>query len=167
MRILGIDASTKCSGCAIVDENETLLFHTAFDYKKVKDIDERIDSQIICFIKLFEEWHPDVCYIEDTWKAGSVVNIQTTKKLTNLIGAVRCLSIQHNCMFNTIYPSSWRSTLGMDDGKRTQREEFKRRAILWVNEKYGLIVDDDEAEGICIANAANIINTNMFEEDLF
>lgn len=167
MKILGIDASTKCSGYCLIDENGKLLFHSIFDYSNVEDVDERIDAQIECFVKLFDKWDPDICYIEDTWKAGKVLNIQTTKKLTNLIGAVRCLCIQHDCVFNTIYPSSWRSVLGLDGGAGTKREEFKRRAMMYVNEKYGLIVGDDEAEGICIANAANIINNSMCEEDLF
>lgn len=167
MKILGIDASTKCSGIGLINENEELLFHSVFDYKNVDDIDERIDAQIKRFVELFNIWTPDVCYIEDTWKAGKVLNIQTTKKLTNLIGAVRCLCIQHDCAFNTIYPSSWRATLGIDYGQNTQREEFKRRAMLYVNKKFGVIVGDDEAEGICIACAGNIINNSMVEEDLF
>lgn len=167
MKILGIDASTKCSGYCFVDENGKLLFHSVFDYNKVKDVDERIDSQIREFIKLFKEWKPDVCYIEDSWAGGTVQNVQTTKKLTNLIGAVRCLCIGHKCAFNLILPSSWRSTLGIDGGKGTKRDEFKRRAMIWVNEKYGLVVGDDEAEAICIAYAGNIINNSMVEEDLF
>ena len=167
MKILGIDASTKCSGYGIVNENEELLLHSVFDYSKIEDIDERIDCQIQCFIKLFNEWKPDVCYIEDTWKAGKVLNIQTTKKLTNLIGAVRCLSIENGCAFNTVYPSTWRSVLGIDGGQGTKREEFKRRAMIYVNDKFGLVVGDDEAEGICIACAGNIINNSIAEEALF
>lgn len=165
VKILGIDASTTCSGYAMVDGKGELLFHSAFDLKKVDDIDERIDCQIENFIKLFNKWQPDVCYIEDTWKAGN--NIQTTKKLTNLIGAVRCLCVYSGCSFNTIYPSSWRSVLGIDGGKGTTRKEFKQRAIDWVKEKYALNVADDEAEGICIAYAANILNNQMSEEELF
>ena len=165
VKILGIDASTKCSGCAVVDAKGKLLFHSAFDLKHIDDIDERIDCQIENFIKLFDEWEPDICYIEDTWKAGKVLNIQTTKKLTNLIGAVRCLCIHHGCLFNTVYPSSWRSAIGIDGGKGTQREEFKQRAITWVKKKFDLDVSDDEDEGICIACAGNIMNHKIWEEE--
>ena len=167
MKILGIDASTKCSGICITDENGKILFHTVYDYKKNQDIDERIELMIGRFIQLFKDWNPDICYIEDTWKAGKVLNIETTKKLTNLIGAVRCLCIQNGCCFNTIYPSSWRSAIGIDDGKNVKRDEFKQRAMEWVDKKYGLNVGDDEAEGICIANAGRIINASMCEEELF
>ena len=164
MKILGIDASTKCSGYCLLDENGELLSHSVFDYKHEKDIQERIDSQIKEFIKLFKENKPDVCYIENTWNKQ---NIETTKALTNIIGAVRCLCIGHKCAFNLILPSSWRSTIGIDGGKGTKRDEFKQRAMDWVKEKYGFDVSDDEAEAICIAYAGKIINASMCEEELF
>lgn len=164
VKILGVDASTKCSGYCLVDENGKLLSHSVFDYKGIKDVDERIDLQIKEFIKLFKEWKPDVCYVEDTWNKK---NIETTKKLTNIIGAVRCLCIGYKCAFNLVLPSSWRSAIGIDGRKNTQREEFKQRAMDWVKEKYGLDVSDDEAEAICIACAGNQWNNAMSMEELF
>ena len=167
-KILGIDASTKCTGYAIVDTNGRLFVHGVLDYKSEQDIDVRIDGMIEGLIKIFDLHCPDVCYIEDSWKSGSVLNIQTTKKLTNIIGAVRCLCVREGCLFNSVYPSSWRSAIGIDGGKGTKRDEFKQRAIEWVKKKYTLDVSDDEAEAICIACAGNIMNNRIFEEeDLF
>lgn len=167
-KILGIDASTRCTGYAVVNTADKLLLHGVIDFKSVTDIDERIDGMIERLIEIFDNENIDICYIEDSWKGGQAQNIQTTKKLTNIIGAVRCLSIEHGCLFNSVYPSSWRSAIGIDGGKGTKREEFKQRAIEWVKQKYSIDVSDDEAEAICIAYAGNIMNNKMFEEeDLF
>lgn len=164
MKILGVDASTKCSGYCLIDETSKLLSHSVFDYKGIKDVDERIDLQIKEFIKLFKEWRPDICYVEDTWSKN---NVQTTKNLTNVIGGIRCLCIGSKCGFNLILPSSWRSVIGIDGGRGTTRDEFKQRAIDWVKKYYDLDVSDDEAEAICIAYAGNQLNNAMSMEELF
>lgn len=165
IKILGIDASTRCSGYCVVDEHGTLLSHSVIDYSKIKDIQERIDLQIEAFISLFKKTKPDLCYIENTWNKN---NIETTKALTNVIGAVRCLCIGYECGFNLVLPSMWRSVIGIDGGDGTKRNEFKQRAIEWVKKKYGIEVSDDEAEAICIAYAGTIMNNSMFDgEDLF
>ena len=109
-----------------MDEHGTLLFYSAFDYKREKDIQERIDFQIKEFIELFKKEKPDICYVENTWNKN---NVETTKALTNIIGAIRCLCIGHKCGFNLILPSTWRSVIGIDGGKNIKRDEFKKRAI--------------------------------------
>lgn len=164
IKILGVDASTKCSGYCLIDENGILLSHSVFNYKKEKDIQERIDLQIKEFIKLFKIEKPDICYIENTWNKQ---NIETTKALTNIIGAIRCLCVGYKCAFNLVLPSTWRSVIGINDGKNIKRDEFKERSIRWVKEKYDINVLDDEAEAICIAYAGNILNNKMFEKELF
>lgn len=164
IKILGIDASTKCSGYCVMNEYGSLIFYSSFDFKSEKDIQERIDLQIKEFINLFKKEKPDICYIENTWNKN---NIETTKALTNIIGAIRCLCIKYKCGFNLVLPSTWRSVIGIDGGKNIKRDEFKKRAIKWVNKKYSIDVSDDEAEAICIAYAGNILNNKMFEEELF
>lgn len=166
-KILGLDASTKCTGYGVVNTAEKLLAHGCIDYSYESDIDVRIEGMIKSLDRLFNEVEPDIVYIEDSWKAGKVINIETTKKLTNIIGATRCLAIQHGSLFNSVYPSEWRAVIGIDGGKGTKREEFKERAVKWVKNKFGIIVHDDEAEGVCIAYAGNILNNRMFEEELF
>lgn len=168
-KILGIDASTKCTGVAIVNTSGKLLFHDVIDYKNERDIDVRIDGMIEGLIKIFDEWCPDICYIEDSWNGATVLNVQTTKKLTNVIGAARCLCVGEGCLFNAVYPSTWRSAIGIDGGKGTKREEFKQRAMNWVEKRFNIIAPEDEAEAICIAYAGSIMNNRIFEEeeDLF
>ena len=110
IKILGVDASTTCSGYCFIDENGILLSHSVFNYRNKKDIQERIDLQIGEFIKLFKVEKPDICYVENTWNKS---NIETTKALTNIIGAIRCLCVGYKCGFNLVLPSVWRSVVGI------------------------------------------------------
>lgn len=162
IKILGIDPSTQCTGYCVINDEKKLIYHSNIQYYGERDVNVRIDGMIRRLIKVFDEYEPDVCYIENTWNKN---NIETTKKLTNIIGAVRCLCILHDCSYNMILPSEWRSVIGIDGGKNTHRDEFKARAIWWVKANYGLDVSEDEAESICIAYTGATLNNNMFEEE--
>ena len=49
-----------------------------------------------------------------------------------------------------IYPSSWRATLGIKNGRGIKRTSLKEQDIQYVQEKYNITVNDDEADAICI-----------------
>ena len=52
-----------------------------------------------------------------------------------------------------IYPSSWRATLGIKNGRGIKRMTLKEADIEFVKNKYGIVVNDDEADAICIGLA--------------
>ena len=49
-----------------------------------------------------------------------------------------------------IYPSSWRAALGIKNGRGIKRTSLKEQDIQYVQEKYNITVNDDEADAICI-----------------
>ena len=49
-----------------------------------------------------------------------------------------------------IYPSSWRAALGIKNGRGIKRTSLKEQDIQYVQEKYNIKVNDDEADAICI-----------------
>ena len=49
-----------------------------------------------------------------------------------------------------IYPSSWRAALGIKNGRGIKRTTLKEQDIQYIKEKYNIIVNDDEADAICI-----------------
>ena len=54
-----------------------------------------------------------------------------------------------------IYPSSWRSTCGIEDGRGSKREQKKQKDIDFANRTYGLtLTNDDTADAVCIGHAA-------------
>ena len=52
-----------------------------------------------------------------------------------------------------IYPSSWRATLGIKNGRGIKRQTLKEADIEFVKNKYRINVNDDVADAICIGLA--------------
>ena len=94
---------------------------------------------------------PDVVFIEETYMAQ---NAQTTKILTKLQGVVYAWCLVNNAKFYTIRPTQWRKALGFVQNKNVKRKELKQQSIDYVGKNYRLKVTDDEADAICIADAA-------------
>lgn len=166
MSIMACDLSTNNSGIAIISEFGRLLFYTNIDLHKIKDTEQRIDKMIMEIDEIFNREKPSTCYVEDSWGGGSFSNTATTKKLTNIIGAVRHMCLKNGSKFHTIMPSSWRSIIGLDGGRSTKRNEFKKRSMEYVKNTYDIDAQEDAAEAICIATAAYMKendNINLFE----
>ncbi len=153
MRIIGIDASTTCSGIAVIDDGK-LIYHTVIDMKNNKDTDQRVKNMMWELGKTIKEYKPDALYIEDSWNKQ---NIETTKMLSNILGAVMYICQEMKCSFTKYIPSTWRSMVGikLDDGhgNKIKRDDLKKEAIARVKKMHKISCGDDEAEAICIAEA--------------
>lgn len=163
MKICGIDASTTCSGFAIFEDGK-LVRHEIIDMKKNRNTEERILEMMFELGDLIKTEKPDVLCIEDTWNKQ---NIETTKMLSNVIGAIMYVCYDLDCEFNKYLPSVWRSAIGLklSEGKhKLTRPELKQEAIDYVNKTYGVKCNDDEAEAICIAEAGGVLHDG---DDLF
>lgn len=161
MKVMGIDASTTCSGVAVIEDGN-LVYHDIIDMKKNKNADQRVMNMMGELGAMIQEHSPDALYIEDSWNKQ---NIETTKMLSNIIGAVMyvCRDIT-KCPFDKLIPSTWRSIVGikLDDGhgKKIKRDELKREAVERVKKIYKINCGDDEAEAICIAEAGWILKND-------
>ena len=154
MKIMGLDASTKITGYGIIQNNE-LIKHGIIDLHNDKNtIDNRIKKMINSIYDLIKEEKPDVIYIEEMWNK---LNVQTTKSLSYVIGAVIGFSEIMNIDIHLILPSEWRKQIGLSQGKK-KRDELKQEAINFVKQKYGLNVQDDEAEGIGICYCGYLLS---------
>jgi Holliday junction resolvasome RuvABC endonuclease subunit len=153
MRVIGIDASTTCSGVAVIDDGD-LIYHGIIDMKKNKDSDQRIMNMISELGAIIKEYAPAAVYIEDSWNKK---NIETTKMLSNVLGAVMYVCQDCKCAFTKLLPSVWRSLTGIKmvgkNGTRLKRDELKQAAVNKVKRTYKINCGDDEAEAICIAEA--------------
>ena len=49
-----------------------------------------------------------------------------------------------------VYPNEWRSWIGIKTGAGVHRESLKPKDIAWVQENFGLTLNDDEADAIGI-----------------
>ena len=163
MRIMGIDASTTCSGVAVIDDGK-LVYHDIINMKSNKDTDQRVKDMMCELGKKIKEYSPTALYIEDSWNKQ---NVETTKMLSNILGAVMYVCQEVGCTFTKILPSAWRSLTGIKlctkNGSHLKRNELKQEAVSRVKKIYKIDCNDDEAEAICIAEAGWLSQS----EDLF
>jgi len=150
MKIVGIDASTKVTSFAVMEDGK-LKDYCSIDFSKEKDVDVRIDGMLQEADKILKKWDVHVVFIESPWMGN---NMQTAMKLAFVIGGIRHICLETGAGFNLIMPSEWRRVIGLPTGKK-KREELKREAIAYVLDVYGIDVKEDEAEAICICEAAN------------
>lgn len=82
-------------------------------------------------------------------------NLHTGKVLMWLQAAIVIAAYEINpkiqCEF--INASEWRAALKMKQGRGIKRETLKQKDIQYVQDKYNIKVNDDQADAICIFDA--------------
>ena len=150
MKILTIDASTHSTGYAIGEE-EQLQLHgciTAASRDVIKRI-IKMRNQIQLLIKnnnikkiIMQEVRPEF---------GS----HTNKVLMWLQAAIviSAYQIDSSIQFEFIGATEWRAALKMKQGRGIKRTLLKSQDIQYVKDRYNIIVNDDEADAICLFDA--------------
>ena len=163
MKIIGIDASTTCSGIGVIEDGK-LVYHGTINMRKNKNSYDRVTNMMYEIGAFIIDVKPDCVYIEDSWTGK---NAEITKMLSNIIGAVMYVCKVNDINFTKLNPSLWRSAVGITldkKGKKVKRDELKKEAVKRVKRIYKIDCEDDEAEGICIAEAGWILQANdLFE----
>lgn len=167
MNILAIDASTKSSGVAVY-ENNNLIYHDCITssstdlfkriHKMVDAIDEIVKKYSIAKV-ILEEVRPD--------EIGGRSNLNTHRALMWLQGAlVMMLHDKYPTVeVSYLYPSEWRKSCKIKTGRGVVRETVKQRDIRFVQETFGLTVNDDVADAIGIGYA--FLHPNDEEDMIF
>ena len=152
MKILALDLSTKITGYAIFEDSK-LVDYGCITASQSNPID-RIQKIIIELDKIIIK-HGDISkvYAEEVRPEGTgygVGNLHTHRLLMYTQAAVAFLL--HNkyptATFDFIYPSSWRSACGIKNGRGIKRDAAKAADIKFVQETFGLTVNDDIADAI-------------------
>jgi Holliday junction resolvasome RuvABC endonuclease subunit len=155
MTILSIDASTKSSGWAIyegtqlkdygcITSSSTDLFKRI--HKMVDEIDNLISTNSISKL-ILEEVRPD--------ETGARSNLATHKALMFLQGAIAMMIHDKypKVTIDYLYPSEWRKCCKIKTGRGVVRETVKQRDIRFVQETFGITVNDDIADAIGLGYA--------------
>lgn len=147
MKILSLDLSTKSTGWAI-GENQQLLAHGCI-VKNSKNVIARIVEMKNEINNLIQTYHIEKIIMEEV---RPDYNAHTGKVLMWLQAAVVIVAYENNpkieCDF--IGASSWRAILSIKQGKGIKREQLKPKDVKYVQDKYNITVNDDEADAICI-----------------
>ena len=160
MRILGLDQSSNKTGFAIY-ENEELIKYGVFD---IHDLDEKhngicyfqekIENNLMFIDRLIKEYKIDLVCIEDI---QSQSNVNTYKKLAWLQGSIMQYLYDNNFEYSILSPSEWRKVLNIK-GKSRKREDIKLATQQYVTKAFGIEVDEDTSDAICIGQACDLLN---------
>ena len=107
--------------------------------------------------EILNQYSIDKIIVEEVRPEGGygVGNTKTHRALMWLQAATAFLIHDKypNIEIEYIYPSSWRATLGIKNGRGIKRTTLKEQDVHFVKEKYNILVNDDEADAICIGLA--------------
>lgn len=153
MKILALDLSTKSTGYAVYNDSKLIkygcLTATSTDFiKRIQKIIGEIDI-------ILQEYKPDKVIAEEVRPEGTgygVGNLHTHKTLMYLQAAVAFLLHEKYAAasFEFVYPSSWRATCGIKNGRGIKRSAAKAADVEWVEKTFGIKVNDDIADAIGI-----------------
>lgn len=153
MYLLALDCSTKATGVAIFKDTE-LMGYSCITASST-DLYKRIHKMVDNILSLVEQLQVEKIVMEEVIPDHSK-NTNTFKALMYLQALIH---IEMHDKFPKVeielmYPSSWRSTCGIEDGRSSKREQKKQKDIDFANRTYGLsLTNDDIADAICIGHA--------------
>lgn len=155
MITLALDLSTKSSGWAIFDEQE--LKDYGYITAGSANLFNRIDRMVEGVRDLFETYSITRVVIEEVMPEDIHNNQKIFKALTYLQGFILREIDHHNIDTDNIkflLSSEWRKICGIHTGRGVKRESLKPRDKAFVQSQFGLSVNDDIADAICIGFAA-------------
>ena len=155
MNVLSLDASTKSTGFAVYQGTE--LKHYGCITSSSTDLFKRIHKMVDEIKPLIQEHQITKIVLEEVRPddIGGHSNLATHKALMYLQGAI-CMMVHDNYPKVTIdylYPSEWRKCCKIKTGRGVVRETVKQRDIRFVQETFGIIVNDDIADAIGLGYA--------------
>lgn len=152
--ILSLDASTNKTGWCIMTDGK-YIESGVIDLHKDKDGEHRLCTMMKKIGLLIKEKHPSKVILEETTMSS---NAKTLRILAQLGGFIKGYCFVKGITLEMIYPSSWRSIVGIKEGAKIKREELKEQALKTCKERLGLELPEDEAEAVLIALAVSIRN---------
>ncbi len=152
MDILAIDASTKSSGLALFEDTK-LKTYTCITASST-DLIKRIQKVIKELNTFLTENKVDKIILEEVIQDSSK-NIKTYKALMYLQAGITFLLHENfpHIEVEYVYPSEWRASCGIRNGRGIKRESLKEEDINFVKQNYGITVNDDVADAIGIGHA--------------
>ena len=158
MKICGIDASTKKTGIALLEDGK-LIEYRLIDYSREQDLDKRMREMCLSIDEVLDYYKPNLIICEDVWIGQ---NPDTAKTLARLGGAIYMWAILNEVHFKFVIPSTWRCAVGIDTGAR-DRKSKKKLSIDKVKKDYGIEPGEDVCEAILIGTSGFIIYNEEFD----
>lgn len=152
MRILSIDASTKATGVAILQDNELIYYNCITDnnhttFQRIAHMQQEIEN-------IYIKYKPDKIVMEEVLPKD-VKNNQSVYKALIYLQAyiVICLYLKFKKEIQFYVSAHWRKLCGIKTGAGIKRDQLKKASIQLVKNKYNINVNDDISDAICIGIA--------------
>jgi len=152
MMVLAIDPSTKASGYAVYEDQE--LKDYGYITAGSSNVWHRIHKMVDELEEIVIKHEIDNVIIEDVYPEDVHNNIQIYKTLTYLQGFILDMLNNHDLHPKFYTASEWRKKCGIHTGRGVKRESLKPKDKQFVRSQFGLQVNDDIADAICIGFAA-------------
>lgn len=153
MNYLFLDLSTTSTGWAIADNEGKLVKYGCITSSSTNFIKRiiKIKEQLFNLIKEYkitniiaEEVHLDDFKSTHTYKVLIYLQYAMLEAMYLADPKISYEFIQAN---------SWRSKIGIKTGRGIKRETLKKADIQYVQDNYGIVVNDDIADAICLKDA--------------
>lgn len=150
MKILSLDSSTKSTGYCI-GQNGKIESHGCITASS-KDVIKRIIKMRDQLSEIIKNNKIEKIVMQEV---RPQYNSHTNKVLMWLqaVIVVAAYEINAKIEFEFIQAVEWRAALKIRQGRGVKRQALKPQDIQYVEDKYGLKVNDDEADAICIFDA--------------
>lgn len=144
-RILSFDQSSIRTGWSCFDGTDLVNFGL-IDLSDVP-VEDRLNAMALRISELAERYNPETIVME-----GVVYqrNVSTLITLANLQGMIFEICRQRGAGKCVLPPTAWRRQLEIKQGAGIKREELKKQAVALIYASYGIYVDEDVCEAICI-----------------
>ena len=152
MITLALDLSTKSSGQAIYNEQELVKYGCITSAST--NLFTRIDKMVEELTKILIEEKIDRVVIEEVLPEDVRNNQTVFKALMYLQGFVCRALNQFKLTPSFVVASHQRKLCGIKTGAGVKRESLKSKDIAFVKSQFGLTVNDDIADAICIGFSA-------------
>ena len=151
MYTLAIDASTKASGVALFNNNKLIK------YKCIKCDDsnmlDRINFMARELQKIYLQQTPQIIVMQEVLPEQVGHNQNVYKALIYLQAVIVLMFHKYNKVVKLITASHWRKQCGFKQGSGVTRQRLKQQSINLVKGIYGIEVDDDTSDAICLGLA--------------
>lgn len=159
MKIVSLDQSSRYTGYAVYEDNK-LIHWGLIDLHKESNINQRYISMCNGIDNVLITFAPDVVVFEDVSLRQS---IKTLIQLSRLQGSIIYMTTSKGIDYHIYAPTQWRGIVGIKQGSTIKRPKLKKEAIDFVKKIYGIDINDDIAESVCIG-LAYLIEKNLITQ---
>lgn len=151
MKVLAIDASTKSTGISVF-QNMRLVHYECISATSGDTI-ERIKIMVERIKWLCYQYQPTNIVIQQVLPQDVKHNQTVYKALIYLQAAIILELHNSKVPIELVVASHWRKICGIKTGRGIKRETLKAESQALVKSKYGISVNDDISDAICLGMA--------------